>query len=129
MPHSDDVYLKPMPARDEDGLPRCTEKCAHHDGKRCVILGHRPDGLCEPEVREMAAKLTALVGPSWRGAVLVAEVRLWQTWPDGAQRPDVTKIVTLPTPRPMAREQFDKMVADGRAGYDPRPWHYARDVP
>lgn len=55
----------PLPECDEDGVPRCTERCPHHDGKRCRILGHQPDELCEPAVRDMARKLTLAV-PSWR---------------------------------------------------------------
>ena len=57
-------YLNPVPQRDDDGVPRCTERCPYHDGKRCAILGHRPDSLCEPAVREMALKLTTVV-PAW----------------------------------------------------------------
>lgn len=59
------VVLNPLPERDGNGVPRCTERCPHHDGKRCAILGYRPDALCEPAVREMAAKLDTLI-PSWR---------------------------------------------------------------
>lgn len=40
-------------------VPRCTERCSYHDGKRCELLGHRPDGICEPVVRQMGRLLSA----------------------------------------------------------------------
>lgn len=46
------------PNVDKSGVPKCAEECPSHDGKRCEILGYRPDAICEPAVREMAARLT-----------------------------------------------------------------------
>lgn len=43
----------------KDGVPSCSlEDCPSYDGKRCRILGHRPDGICEPAVVKLAASLT-----------------------------------------------------------------------
>lgn len=33
-----------------DGVPLCSESCPKHDGKRCRLLGFRPDRICEPAV-------------------------------------------------------------------------------
>lgn len=35
------------------GIPFCTDECPSHDGKRCLVLGFRPMGLCEPAVIAM----------------------------------------------------------------------------
>lgn len=49
------------PYLDDDGVPYCsTDECPMYDGKRCELLGHRPDGLCEPEVREIVFRLKQL---------------------------------------------------------------------
>lgn len=38
----------------EDDIPRCSEVCKQHDGKRCRLLGLlRPESICEPAVAEM----------------------------------------------------------------------------
>jgi hypothetical protein len=42
------------PAWDDEMIPRCSEDCPHHDGKRCRALGQRPDGICEVAVERMA---------------------------------------------------------------------------
>jgi hypothetical protein len=34
-------------------VPLCMEECGQHDGKRCRLLGVRPDRLCEPAVAAM----------------------------------------------------------------------------
>ena len=51
--------MRPEPHVDEHGIPRCHDDCSQHDGKRCRILGFRPDGLCEPAVFEMAQQIKA----------------------------------------------------------------------
>lgn len=40
-------------------VPFCQDRCPHHDGKRCELLGHRAhEGLpCEPVVTAMALML------------------------------------------------------------------------
>jgi hypothetical protein len=42
-----------------DGVPRCTDECPMHDGKRCRALGMRPSAICEPAVMWMAKVLTS----------------------------------------------------------------------
>lgn len=43
-----------------DGVPLCSEdECPSYDGKRCRLLGFRPDNICEPAVAEMAHQLRA----------------------------------------------------------------------
>lgn len=44
-----------------DGVPRCGQApapgkhgCPSYDGKRCAVLGQRPDWICEPAVEAMA---------------------------------------------------------------------------
>lgn len=41
-------------AEDDLRVPRCSESCEQHDGKRCRLLGQRPATICEPAVEEMA---------------------------------------------------------------------------
>ncbi len=43
-------------------MPWCVESCRYHDGKRCVILGQRPDRLCVPVVSAMAEMLATSDG-------------------------------------------------------------------
>jgi len=46
------------PVRDEHGVPVCTEdQCPQFDGKRCRAIGFRPDRICEPAVRALAARV------------------------------------------------------------------------
>lgn len=45
--------VSPHPEWRDDGLPLCSDRCAAFDGKRCDILGHRPDAICEPAVLAM----------------------------------------------------------------------------
>jgi hypothetical protein len=41
---------------DDGGVPFCAkEDCPQYDGKRCRILGLRPDVICEPAIRELIA--------------------------------------------------------------------------
>ena len=47
----------PAPQWDGSGVPFCSEECPHHDGKRCRLLGSRPDSICEPVVTQMAKAL------------------------------------------------------------------------
>ncbi len=43
------------------GVPRCTyDACPSYDGKRCAVLGFRPDAICEPAVIEMAGQVREL---------------------------------------------------------------------
>ena len=48
---------RPEPAMDLDGLPRCTENCPQHDGKRCRLLGLRPSEFCEPALEQQREAL------------------------------------------------------------------------
>jgi hypothetical protein len=55
------------PFVDHDGVPLCNrDGCPMYDGKRCRALGYRPDGICEPRVREMAAELKRKETPDAR---------------------------------------------------------------
>ena len=38
----------------EDGVPLHDDACRAFDGKRCSLMGFRPDRICEPQVKEMA---------------------------------------------------------------------------
>jgi hypothetical protein len=41
------------PTPDEHGLPKCsTDECRQYDGKRCGLLGFRPDIFCEPALKD-----------------------------------------------------------------------------
>lgn len=51
----------PEPRIDQDGVPWCDERCHNFDGKRCELLGQRPDGICEPAVIELAASRARLI--------------------------------------------------------------------
>jgi hypothetical protein len=35
-----------------DRIPFCNERCPHHDGKRCSVLGRRPGSICEPAIEQ-----------------------------------------------------------------------------
>ena len=49
-----------QPRIGDDGIPHCSyDTCAKYDGKRCGELGYRPNGLCEPQVADMAHELAA----------------------------------------------------------------------
>ncbi len=50
-----------LPNWDGD-VPRCSERCPMFDGKRCDELGQRPDGICEPAVKEIVAAARSMVG-------------------------------------------------------------------
>lgn len=55
------IYTEaPEPDIGNDGVPRCRHECRHYDGKRCELMGFRPDAICEPAVEEMAAELKEL---------------------------------------------------------------------
>lgn len=41
----------------EEGVPHCSERCKHFDGKRCELLGVRPSFICEPVVSAMADRI------------------------------------------------------------------------
>ena len=45
--------LEVEPDWDDELVPRCSEACPQHDGKRCRIMGQRPTALCEPAVDMM----------------------------------------------------------------------------
>lgn len=45
------------PTWGQNGAPSCSEDCKYHDGKRCELMGCRPDSLCEPSVVEMVGLL------------------------------------------------------------------------
>lgn len=53
-----DLREQRIDPRWSDNVPWCDERCAQHDGKRCQVTGLRPDGICEPAVKEMAEVLT-----------------------------------------------------------------------
>lgn len=45
----------------DGNVPLCDEDaCPHYDGKRCKLLGLRPDRICEPVAREIGDQLAAL---------------------------------------------------------------------
>lgn len=60
-------YLKTVvkdgaqPSFTPDFLPLCTEECQHHDGKRCDLLGRRPDEHCTPALIDIMAKMQDLL--------------------------------------------------------------------
>lgn len=45
-----------LPEWTDQLIPRCSEKCPSFDGKRCELMGFRPDGVCEPAVHEIALR-------------------------------------------------------------------------
>lgn len=45
-----------LPEWTDQLIPRCSERCPSFDGKRCELMGFRPDGICEPAVREIALR-------------------------------------------------------------------------
>ncbi len=45
---------KIQPDVQPSGLPTCSSRCPSHDGKRCEIMGRRPEAICEPRVIEMS---------------------------------------------------------------------------
>lgn len=47
----------PPAPRWNGNVPLCRDACPHHDGKRCRILGHRPNIMCEPVVEAMGAEI------------------------------------------------------------------------
>jgi hypothetical protein len=45
----------------QGGVPRCSwEQCPSYDGKRCSVVGHQPEYICEPAVAKMASDLVRL---------------------------------------------------------------------
>ena len=45
---------------EHDGVPYCDELgCPAFDGRRCVVLGHRPSIVCIPAVRGISAAAEA----------------------------------------------------------------------
>lgn len=46
----------PSPAW-HNNVPYCSTECAHHDGKRCGLMGFRVEALCEPIVKAMGDRL------------------------------------------------------------------------
>ena len=55
-----DDGVQPRPHWWDSGEPACVDNCPLHDGKRCKLTGHRPRGLCEPVVEQMAMMLDEL---------------------------------------------------------------------
>jgi hypothetical protein len=48
----------PQPMLAPDGVPFCAEeKCSQYDGKRCMMTGFAPRGICEPYVLDMVAAI------------------------------------------------------------------------
>lgn len=43
-----------LPTMGERGVPLCNDRCPSYDGKRCDVLGCRPDRICEPAVAQLA---------------------------------------------------------------------------
>lgn len=39
-----------QPSWDSANVPYCQHECASYDGKRCKLMGFRPDIICEPAV-------------------------------------------------------------------------------
>ncbi len=44
--------IEPTPDRGT-GVPYCSSECKSYDGKRCRLLGRRPDSICEPAVEQL----------------------------------------------------------------------------
>jgi len=56
----DNYDLFPQPKMD-GGIGYCSlSECSQYDGKRCRILGFRPEPICEPWVRGLAQQIEAL---------------------------------------------------------------------
>lgn len=48
------VTAEKQPTIDERGIPTCsTEDCRQYDGKRCKLIGHRPELLCTPVMGDL----------------------------------------------------------------------------
>lgn len=46
---------------DKTSVPYCaSDDCGRYDGKRCELMGFRPDRICEPSVIDMAAEIIQL---------------------------------------------------------------------
>ena len=73
------------PTFDKLGVPHCAyNACPSYDGKRCELLGARPDGICEPAVIDMASDLielralraeverTYIIAPKGKRVILIA---------------------------------------------------------
>ena len=43
-------------------VPNCSDECPSHDGKRCRVMGFRPDTICEPAVELAMQRLDDLQG-------------------------------------------------------------------
>ncbi len=57
-PPMDEKDVRPF--IDEHGVGCCDEDCPSHDGKRCRILGRRPEHVCEPWARLMVLEVRQL---------------------------------------------------------------------
>lgn len=60
------------PIVDRRGIPRCNEQCPSHDGKRCMAMGFRPEGTCEPAIITMAQHIAGNGGTSHEAAASAA---------------------------------------------------------
>ena len=54
-------FLPIEPEWDCDDVPRCSDGCAYYDGKRCELIGSRPDQVCEVAAQEMARVIDGVV--------------------------------------------------------------------
>ena len=52
-----DVSEEPIRCEVDRGIAYCSESCPQHDGKRCMLTGMRPNGVCEPWVSLLLQKV------------------------------------------------------------------------
>ena len=75
-----------------DDVPWCNESCPKHDGKRCEVLGRRPDDMCVPAVRGLVATVRGVysaTGDWWDSTSTVEAIRR----AIGERHPDVPDLV------------------------------------
>lgn len=64
--------IRPQP--DKHGVPWCNDRCPSHDGKRCDLLGCRPDAVCVPAVRQMAVEEALRQSPPLQRAYAILAI-------------------------------------------------------
>ena len=47
------------PDYDKNGLPLHVDECPEYDGKRCKLMGFRPDRFCEPALIDARTQMLA----------------------------------------------------------------------
>ena len=84
-------------------VPHCDEACAHHDGKRCALLGLCAPAYCEPVIAEMGRMLESLgtrltTAEEARDAARADARTLAHVWRDATRPPPgvVTRALAYP---------------------------------